>query len=285
MNFRVTFCIIVTILTWSTAFVGNKIALADYDPFTLPLIRYIFGSLTLGILAFFQPFRLPDKQDLPAIFACGLFGISLYNFCLYSGQQTIPVGVASLLTNSAPIFTAFISVIWLKEKFTLWGWTGIFTSFAGVVLIVLGKPGPLTIELGALWALASAVSISFYFIMQKPLFNKYTSFEVVTYSIWSGTIILAPALPWMIEDLLQADPSITLTAAYLGIFPGAFGYFTWSIVLANMPASKASPFIYLIPVLAFILSYFILDEVPTQLTIIGGIITISGVFIVNKLGK
>jgi drug/metabolite transporter (DMT)-like permease len=52
-----------------------------------------------------------------------------------------------------------------------------------------------------------------------------------------------------------------------------------------MPASLLSTFLYLSPVLAMIVAWLWIGEVPVLLTVVGGLVAIGGVVIVQTLGQ
>ena len=52
-----------------------------------------------------------------------------------------------------------------------------------------------------------------------------------------------------------------------------------------MRASAAASFLYLVPVLAYLIAWLWLGEVPTILSAVGGVITLSGILIVNARGQ
>ena len=76
----------------------------------------------------------------------------------------------------------------------------------------------------------------------------------------------------------------TFAVIYLGIFPAAIAYVLWNYALARMPASLLSSFLYLSPVLASLIAWVWLGEVPALLTLVGGAIAILGVILVQTKG-
>ena len=52
-----------------------------------------------------------------------------------------------------------------------------------------------------------------------------------------------------------------------------------------MSAPVAVSFLYLISAMAFLIAWVWLGEVPTLLSVVGGLVTLSGVFIVNTRGR
>jgi drug/metabolite transporter (DMT)-like permease len=72
---------------------------------------------------------------------------------------------------------------------------------------------------------------------------------------------------------------------YLGLFPTALAYVTYAYAMSRMDASVAVSFLYLIPVLAYLIAWVWLGEIPTVLAVVGGSIALAGVLLVNRRSR
>lgn len=285
MKMRAATMLIVTLLLWASAFAGIRSALQSYSPGAVILLRFLIASIALIIYAFITRLRLPALRDIPALLLLGFFGITVYQAGLTFGEQTVPAGTASFLISSVPCFTALFAVIFLKERLSRWGWLGVLISFIGVTIISFGTGSGFNFTPNTLLILLAAFSESVYFIFQKNYLSKYSGIELTAYTIWAGTLFMLVFAPELIQQMPIASLSSTLSIVYMGIFPAAIAYVTWAYTLSHLPASRATSFLNLSPILSILIAWIWLREIPSPLAIWGGMLVIAGVLLVNKRSK
>jgi len=277
--------IAITVFFWAAAFAGIRAGLDSYGPGALALFRLLVASAALAVYAAIVRMRLPEVRDLPAIFLAGFLALAFYHTALSFGQLTVSAGAASLLINTAPIFTALLAATVLGERLEPIGWIGMLASFVGAALISVGEAEGYALDLGVIPILLAAIAVSVYLILQRPYLAKYGPLAFTTYAVWAGTLCTIVFLPGLVTDLGHATPQATLAVIFLGVFPTAVAYVTYAYAFSRMPAPVAVSFLYLIPALAFLIAWLWLGEVPTLLSVIGGVISLAGIVVVNTRGR
>ncbi len=282
---RTAVAILTTVVLWASAFAGIRVGLQSYSPENVALLRYLTASIALGVYALFSKMPLPQGRDLPGLAALGFVGFSFYNVALNAGEEQIPAGTASMIIASAPIFVALLALIFLHERLRLLAWAGIGLSFLGVAVISVERGAGWGVSLSALLVLAAAVSQAIYSVGQKPYLRRYSPLQFTTYAIWTGTFFLLWFGPDLLRQMPAASSASTIAVIYMGIFPGAIGYVSWSYVLSRLPASQAGSFLYLIPAVAIVIAWLWLGEMPDLAAWLGGALILAGVLLVNVRGR
>jgi len=285
VDWRVVGAVAVTVTVWASAFPAIRAGLAAYAPVHVALLRFLVASAALGVIAVITRMQLPALRDWPAIAATGFLGVFTYHISLNTGELTVAPGTASVIVAAAPVITALMAVIFLRERLSAWGWLGIAICFGGVTYIALGGGEGLALDPRGLFVVVAAVAQGVFFASQKPLVARLGALRYTTCALWAGAVMLLIFTPGLVEQIQAAPPAATLAVAFLGIFPSAIGYATWAYALSRIPASRASSFLYLVPALAFLISWIWLGELPILSDIVGGLIVLAGVIMVNTWGK
>jgi len=279
------FIIIFLLFVWASAYTAIQVGLQSFSPESLALVRFFIASIILFVYVLFNKISPPDIKDVPLLLLCGFMGISLYHVMLNWGQKFITAGSASMILDSYPIFVAILSSFILKESINFVKWLGIIVSFFGIILIGVGEGAGVVISPGVLFVLIAAVSLSLFDVIQKKLLKKYKPLELTSYFIWIGTFFLIFSSGSVIEDFKTASVLSISSVIYLGVVPGAISYLVWSKLLSKYSITNISTVFYIVPIFAILIAFVCLKEIPSIISIIGGMIALAGVIVVNFASK
>ncbi|HDA1681605.1 TPA: DMT family transporter [Staphylococcus aureus] len=271
-----------TIILWGSAFPMIKIALNDFSAESLSAFRLILATIILLPFVIIKKLPTPELRDIPVIFILGFCGFVIYHTALNFGETLISAGISGILVSTTPIFSSALAYIFLKEHFSKWNWLSSLVAFIGISIISISKDDYTTINvLGVFIILLASFSESLYFTFQKKYIEKYGFIAFILYTIMASSPFMLIFIPEIINDIHGATFTSIVSVLYLAIFPTIIPYVLLAYIVKSVGVSDATMSLYLTPIVSLLLSYLLLDELPTTLAIIGGIITLLGVSLSN----
>jgi drug/metabolite transporter (DMT)-like permease len=284
---------LIAVIVWAFAFPFIRIGLDELSFINLTIMRFFIVCCILLILLVILPKKISrlQKKDIIPIFILGFFGVIVYHLGLNYGELYVSPGAASLIIATIPIQILILAVIFLKEKITSIKLLGIILALLGVIIISIWGTKDEVFEIkyitAAIAIFIAAGAGAFYTIAGKKLLARYSGLSLTVYAMLLGSIGLLPLTinSSLISQVTNLSIKGWFALMFLGIFSTVIGYVIWYIALEKKAASEISVYLYLIPVLSTIISYFLLNEEITLMFILGGMLVISGLAIVNMKTK
>ena len=234
-------------------------------------LRFVVGLLAVAGAATRIRLRARNARGLALRGAFG--GAAVLGYFL--AIQHLPVGTATLLNYTAPVFTALWAWIFLRERIALGTLGALAITTSGVALVIVADAPPGTLGLG-LWplvgigsAMLSGAAVATIREVRKTdgSWEIFAAFCVVG-ALFTG---LPTTQMWVTPDAREwaelLGVGVTSIAAQLMM--------TWS--LRWLPAAVAGVLFQLTPVTALILGRLVFDERPASLAIVGAAVTLLGV--------
>lgn len=278
------------VIVWGASFIATKVALQDISPVSVVWLRFSMGVLILGAaVAMRRQFALPKRGEWAYFALLGFLGITFHQWLQSNGLQTSEAGTTAWIVATTPVFMALLGRIVLKEDL---GWlkiTGIFLAFAGVLLVV-SKGDLASVSVGRFGApgdkliLVSAVNWAVFSVLSRRGLKSYPAGLMMFYVMllgWAFTSILFFA-GGNTAEISNLTFNGWLGIAFLGIFCSGLAYIAWYDALQALSAAQTGVFLYIEPLVAVVVAFFVLGEPVTAVSLIGGGIILWGVWLVNR---
>ena len=302
-NWQFVTIMMICVIVWALAFPFIKIGLRDLSFVNLTIMRFFVVCIILLTILLLKSelFSKLHKKDIMPIFILGFFGVIVYHLGLNYGEQFISPGAASLIIATIPVIIVVLAAVFLNEKISCIKLVGIILALFGVLIISIYGTEDTSIEIkyisAALAVFIAAIMGALYTVAGKKLLERYNGLSLTVYAMLLGSIGLVPLIflnnfrlvsfigkPLMVE-LATMSVNGWIAIIFLGIFSTVIGYVIWYVALEIKTASEISIYLYAIPVISTIVSYFIFDDKITFMFILGGILVIAGLVIVNMKTK
>jgi drug/metabolite transporter (DMT)-like permease len=260
-------------------------------PFGLNVVRVGVSVILFWILFLLKPVKVKiAREDYKRLFLCALTGIAINQLLFLKGLSLTYSIHAALLMLTTPILIVFIAAWILKEKISVLKFIGLGLGIAGATILVLSKEktgNGANALLGDVLIIINAVSYTLYFILVKPLMQKYNAIVIIR---WVFTIGLLMVLPFGWGEFTQIRwyrfNETDYTCMALLVITGTFLAYLFNIYgIKKLGASVAGFYIYTQPVFAAIIATIFLNEPLSNYKLIAAAFIFLGVYLSNQSNK
>ncbi len=277
----------VTVFLWASAFVVIRDAGHALSPAPLALIRLAVAAVALTALVLVQSSRSARRPrtwtGAGLVVAYGVVWLAGYTVALNAGERHIDAGTAALLVSLAPLMITFGAGLFLGEGYPKALILGSIVALSGVAVIAMDSSGGGD-WIGVVLCLLAAVLFTAGMLIQKVTLRHVDGLTATWLACVAGSVALAPWAPQLVDELGSASGGAVAGAIYLGLFPTAIGFVTWSYALSRTHTGRLGATTYVAPALAVLMSWTLLAETPTAYGLAGGAICLVGVAISRRRG-
>jgi drug/metabolite transporter (DMT)-like permease len=199
--------------------------------------------------------------------------------CVYYAVTTLPLAEATIMQYTYPAFTALIALLFLKEKVQKATLLCIVLSLVGLVLMVQPTHGSSNLSslpwLSVMAALAGALGSAIAYVLVRKLSQTEDSSVIIFYF---PLIALPISVIFLGSDFVMPSAEALLLLILVGIFTQV-GQVGLTKAMQTEYAGKVSAYAYVQVVFSVVLGFVFFDEIPPDLTWLGGGLIIMGALV------
>lgn len=287
---KAIFALAIVSVLWGTTWLASKQGVKHMPALEMAGIRQMIGGSIYLIYFFMKGASWPKAKDILPLLVLAFLNFVCSNGLSTWGVKYISAGLGSIIGAIFPLWLVIIGLFSSKEKIPAKAIVGLILGFAGVCIIFYDHLKDflnpdfrfgIILSIIATWTWAFG---SLYTKQHATIFNPYfglgfqmavAGISLFFISTFDPKFIAIPNIPW------QSWASI----AYLVVFGSVIAFIAYLYSLQHLPTEQASIYAYINPVVAVLLGALVFDEKLTFVLMIGGIVTLYGVYLVNKAFK
>ncbi len=247
-------------------------------------------GITAVCLVIFQKYRgdfwLAERKDYLRLFVLSIFGVSLNQILFISGLSLTKASNSSLLAVTIPIFALSVGAIFGIEKLRFLKIVGIILAAVGVILLIDPRKASFSSQttLGDLLIVCNSLSYGIYVATSKETISRNGAIKSMTWLFIFAAAICIPlgAFSMSSVDFGTITPMIWLLILHVAIVSTALPYIFNAWALARVNPSTVAVYVYLQPIIGFMMAVIFLGEEISLFTVLAAILIFSGVFLVTK---
>jgi drug/metabolite transporter (DMT)-like permease len=273
---------VLLVLAWGSTFAAVKVGLHEAPPILFAGMRSLLGG---GVMAVFAATR-SGRPGLRATWRLHLL-LTILNVVLFFGLQTLailelPSGLAAVLIYLQPVLTGVLAWPLLGEPMRGAKIAGLLLGFGGIVLVSAGAFTGHASLLGVGYAIAAALMWSLGTIAFKSVADRVDAWWAVAIPFLAGGLVLTVVGLAVEGAAMRWSGEFVVAFLYASLVGTALSWSLWFTLVASGEASRASSYIFFVPIVSLVIGGVFLGETLGLSLLAGAALVVVGVYLVNR---
>lgn len=277
MKFHDILLTLLVVFLWGVNFAAIKVGVNHFPPIFMTGLRFV---LVAGVLVPF--FRFPTAQAGRILGLSVVFGVFHFG-TVFLGITGVDAAVAAIVLQLGVPFTALLAWRILGDRFGMRLITGMVLAFLGVVILA-GEPKTASSLPHMLVLVLSALAWGYANIQIKqigPINPLCLTAWMAMFAMPQLLILSAVVETGQWNAVLSAGGTEWGALLFAGLGSTVIGYGLWYFLIGRYEVSRIVPFGLLTPLIGVAAGVLLLGEILTWQKVFGGLITVSGVAIIQ----
>lgn len=266
---------------WGASFLFQAIGLEAFRPGLITWLRVLFGAAAIWLFPAARRARI-DPADRAAVLVVALTWVVIPLTLFPIAQGSVNSAIAGMLNGAAPIFTAVIATIMLRQPPGPRQLIGIPIGFLGVSAIALSAASEGSSQvIGVVLILIATICYGTAFNVATPLQQRYGSVPLMARILLIGAVLTAPFGIASIPGSSFAWPSLAAVMA-VGLLGTGVAFVLFGTLAGHVGSTRASIVGYLIPVVALILGVVFRGDQVAPIALLGVALVVVGAYLASR---
>ena len=246
------------------------------NPLAITFGRTFFAGITLfiGLTLTRTTLSIQSHRDFLTLLLSGVV-LAVHWFTFFQSIQVSSVAVGLLSFSTFPLFVTFMEPYFFGEKLKGFDVLIAVIVVIGLFLIIPAFDLSNNVTQGVFWGILSGLTFAVLSLLNRMHVRRHQPLAVAFYQLAFATLFNLPAV---ILSGVSASVQDILLLVVLGVICTALAQLLFIESLRHIKAQLASVTAGLEPVYGIVLAFFLLSEVPTLRTFIGGLMILAAVF-------
>ena len=273
---------------WGTTYLALRIGVTQFPPFLFSMLRFLIaGPILIAFMLTIGKAKWPDRKTVFNQAVGGFFMTTLGISVVGWAEVYVSSGVAAIICSVMPIWTILINLVVSKDERPNWLIIlGLIIGLSGIVMIFgehLTEFSDSKYKIGIIMTFVANLSWAIGSIWTKKKNQNSNPFLNAGLQMLFGGLLLIP-FTLLLDDYsnIQWSGEVVSSLIYMILVGSVGAYACYSYAINKLPMTIVSLYAYINPIVAVVLGWLILDEKLNTRIGIAILVTIAGIYFVNR---